>query len=478
MAFMGGLAGLGAAPGGFVDMTRKLTEEDQRQQELGLGDQKMALNEQTLARGAHGLGQLGVEDAGTAALGRALAAAGIDPSVLGQSPGMPDGAMAPAPGQPSTPSIGPSAGTPPGSPIGDRFGTWDQTNTPAGLPATVPQGRQINGSQSPSAPVGGPPLAPGGTPPGSPAPGGGSPGGAPPGGGMLQGGGFDLQTVAAKIMQANPGIEKNPQVLMSAITKAAPLLNMQAKQELAQARLDLQNSQLDLKAQTAGMNDETRRRGQNPDAVAVSKFLEANPGATPEQIAAYRQTLRSQGTGQPTATQLKMDESARRVDVVDNVITDALGSLKTGYQNGEYLTGVGGKTQRVAEVLQNLSGWSDKTAANNFAQKLEILKTMAPQILAGTARTSKDERARVDRIIRGLDYGDTSQITVADLQYLQNVVKQLRPATSGAKSAPSQTGGTTPAGTPRGNPDDAFRAKAKAEGYTDDQIDTFLKNRK
>lgn len=476
MAFMGGLAGLGAAPGGFVDMTRKLTEEDQRQQELLLGEDRHALNQQALTRGQFGLAGSSDDVLGTEALGRALAAAGMSPAALtgGVGPGMPDGAMAPPPGAPSTPSIGPSAGTPPGSPIGDRFGTWDQTNTPAGLPATVPQGRQINGSQSPS---GEPPLAAGGTPPGPMPPGGGAPGGAP-GDGRGFSGGFDLQTVAAKILEANPGLEKNPRVLMAALVKAAPLLNMQAKQELAQARIDLQNSQLDLKAQTAGMTDETRRRGQNPDAVAVSKFLEANPGASPEQIAAYRQTLRAQGSGQPTATQLKLDESARRVDVVDNVITDALGSLKTGYQNGEYLTGVGGKTQRVAEVLANLSGWSDKTAANNFAQKLELLKTMAPQILAGTARTSKDERARVDRIIRGLDYGDTSQITVADLQYLQQVIKQLRPATSGAKTAPSQTGGTTPGGTARGGADDAFRAKAKAEGYTDDQISEFLKNRK
>ena len=462
MAFMGGLAGLGATPGGFVDMTRKLTEEDQRQQELGLGDQRMLLNEQQLARGSHGLGQLGVEDEGTAALGRALQAAGMSPSAM---TGMPDGAMAPPPGAPSTPSVGPSAGTPPGTPIGDRFGTWDQTNTPAGLPATVPQGRQINGSQSPS---GGPPLAQGEPPPGPTPPGTGS-GGAP--GGMLQGGGFDLQTVTSKILQSNPGIR--PEVLMSALAKAAPLLNQQAKMELAQARIQLQQDQLASRQGTADQANQTKRDLAAPDVKAFNSFMAQNPDATPEQQAAFRQSLRSSGSG-PSATQLKMDETARRIDVIDGITTDALQSLKSGYANGDYLVGVGGKTQRVSEVLSNLSGWSDQTAANNFAQKLELLKTMAPQVLAGTARTSKDERARVDRIIRGLDAGDTSQITIADLQYLQNVVKQLRPATSGAKTAP-QAGGITPGGN---DPMAAQRAAAKAAGYTDEQIDAYLKKRK
>lgn len=474
MAFMGGLAGLGAAPGGFVDMTRKLTEEDQRQQELLLGGDKHLLNQQALTRGQFGLAGASDDVAGTEALGRALAAAGMSPDALTGGPGPqgPGGSMAMPPGAPSTPSIGPSAGTPPGSPIGDRFGTWDQTNTPAGLPATVPGGGgQINGSQSPSAPAGGPPPASGGTPPGTSPPGTGTPGGGPP---VLPGGGFDLQSVAAKILQANPGIEKNPRIFMSALTKAAPLLNQQAKMELAQARLQLQSDSLDLRSVQAQRQDETKRDLAAPDTKAFNSFMAQNPNATAGEQAQFRQSLRAQGG--PSATQLKLDETARRIDVVDGVVTDALQSLKTGYQNGDYLTGVGGKTQRVSEVLANLSGWSDKTAANNFAQKLELLKTMAPQILAGTARTSKDERARVDRIIRGLDVGDTSQITVADLQYLQNVVKQLRPATSGAKTAPQQ-GGTTPGGIAQ-NSDAAFRTKAKAEGYTDEQIDAFLKARK
>lgn len=309
----------------------------------------------------------------------------------------------------------------------------------------------------------------------------------------MSGGGFDLRTVTSKILESNPGIK--PQVLMSALEKAAPLLNQQAKMELAQARIELQQRGLDVRQQIAadnnasradiaagnnasregiaGGNNQTKRDLAVPDVKAFNSFMAQNPDATPEQQAAFRQSLRSSGSG-PSATQLKMDETARRIDVIDGITTDALQSLKSGYANGDYLVGVGGKTQRVSEVLSNLSGWSDQTAANNFAQKLELLKTMAPQVLAGTARTSKDERARVDRIIRGLDAGDTSQITIADLQYLQNVVKQLRPATSGAKTAP-QAGGITPGGN---DPMAAQRAAAKKAGYTDEEIDAYLKKRK
>jgi len=479
MAFMGGLAGLGATPGGFVDMTRKLTEEDQRQQELGLGDQRMLLNEQQLARGSHGLGQLGVEDEGTAALGRALQAAGMSPAALtgagGPGPGMPDGAMAPSPGAPSGPAqVGPSAGTPPGSPIGDRFGQWDQTTTPSGaLPATRPS----------AAPGGGPPLAPGGSPPGPTPPGTGS-GGAP---GLMSGGGFDLRTVTSKILESNPGIK--PQVLMSALEKAAPLLNQQAKMELAQARIELQQRGLDVRQQIAadnntsradiaagnnasregiaGGNNQTRRDLAGGATKAFSSFMEANPNATPDEQAAYIRSLKPAAA--ETATSIKNRELANKYDVATDQIDDALNLIKSAYKNGTHVTGAGGAAYRLKEIGSNYAGWSDKTAANNFETIISQLKLSTPGLLtSGGGKTSKDERARIDKIVRGLGAGDTSQISVSDLQYLQKSLKSLRPVTVAPRAvAPAGGGGA----------DDA-RAKAKAQGYTDEQIDQFLKNRK
>lgn len=317
----------------------------------------------------------------------------------------------------------------------------------------------------------------------------------------MMSGGFDLGTVASKILEANPGIaQKNPRAFMAALEKAAPLLNQQAKMELAQARIELQQHGLDVRQQIAadnnqsradiaasnnasregiaGGNNQTRRDLAGPDVVAIQRYQQENPNATAADIAAYRQTLRTQGV--ETATSIKNRELANKYDVATGQIDDALDLIRKGFKNGEDVTGAKGQAYRLKEIGTNLAGWSDQTQANRFEAIVNQLKLSTPGLLtSGGGKTSKDERARIDKIVRGLSLGDTSQITVGDLKYLQESLKALRPVSTNQPTRAQSPGGIpTGGGAAPASGDAALRAKAKAQGYTDEQIDQFLKNRK
>lgn len=61
-------------------------------------------------------------------------------------------------------------------------------------------------------------------------------------GGMPQ---LDLQSLVQRIQKTSPGLP--PQAMVSALTRAAPLLNVQGRQELAQLRMQMQQQGMDLK---------------------------------------------------------------------------------------------------------------------------------------------------------------------------------------------------------------------------------------
>lgn len=157
----------------------------------------------------------------------------------------------PMPGQPSMPmprppvapvavAQPPQTATPPQAPQqggGSAFG---------GLAGWAPGERPIGISQPPAPPAPPPAVGAGGPPPVPSGAGGGptqQP--APPqtdANGMPQ---MDLRSLASRIQQANPGLP--PQAMVAALTRAAPLLSMQGKAELAQMRLEMQKQNLDLR---------------------------------------------------------------------------------------------------------------------------------------------------------------------------------------------------------------------------------------
>jgi len=201
---------------------------------------------------------------GREALGRALFMAGVPGAQ--PMPGTPAGGpMPPPPGAPSMPSA-PASPTLPGADVG------------GGMPgqASVPQPPS---SGAPPVPVAGPQL--------------------------------DLQTVIARIQQANPGIK--PAVLMSALERAQPILSQQAKQELAMLRMEFQQQSLEQRRVIAEQGLEIRRAAEDRRTQQGDRRLELA-----EKVADINAELRRLAEERRTAQgdrRLALDEEIRRKNV-------------------------------------------------------------------------------------------------------------------------------------------------------------------
>ena len=144
----------------------------------------------------------------------------------------------------------------------------------------------------------------------------------------------------------------------------------------------------------------------------------------------------------PSATEIKITNQAQRYDVATQTIDDAFKDIKTALKSGLSPTGAGGKARSLQEVLGTLSGLSDSTVANQFKQKIELLRAEVPRLLTGGAGAymNKEEQARVTRIVRGLELGDTTQITVDDLDYLKKHLGALKPKAGVIKPKEEKSG--------------------------------------
>jgi len=128
--------------------------------------------------------------------------------VLGAALTGQQGPQAPAPGQPSVP------------------------NAPAPPTAIPPQG-------APAVPQGGPPAAP--QPPSAAG------GGAPE---------ISLPALTARILQTAPGVRNHPEILIAALERAAPMLDRQGKEDLAEERKKFTEQRIEIARQR--MEEATR----------------------------------------------------------------------------------------------------------------------------------------------------------------------------------------------------------------------------
>lgn len=236
---------------------------------------------------------------GMQALGRAFQMP-QQPPTIAPIPGIgQQGPQPPPPGQSSAPAAGPpppgpsvGGGGPPspfsgggGGPVPPGFAQAGQASGPQLADAfarlRAGQGQPMGGFQpqqgpqpaafapppqmAPQRPQMAPPQ-PQGPPPGMQQGGGGpGPQQGPPGQqqGMPQ---LDLQSLISRINQANPGLP--PQAMVAALTRAAPLLNVQGRQELMMLRQQMQAQQLELRRDRLDFDREKlddARRAQKPD---------------------------------------------------------------------------------------------------------------------------------------------------------------------------------------------------------------------
>lgn len=167
--------------------------------------------------------------------------------------------------------------------------------------------------------------------------------------------------------------------------------------------------------------------------------------------------------GKPvTSTQRALAEKGQSYASAISTIDDAMSAIAKGHAEGKNVVGLVGKARGINEIAGNIAGWTDATTRNDFVQKIQILRTQLPKLLTGSTVSSKDERARLNQILQGLEAGSTKQATFADLKYLKEKLTQLAPALSANTNqgdirasrnvTPAPSGGAPPAGggTPAG----------------------------
>lgn len=296
---------------------------------------------------------------------------------------------------------------------------------------------------------------------------------AMPGGMQALQGKLDWRTVATMLVQSNPTAK--PEWIAGAVTKLAPLMRADSVEqwkavELQMQQMRHQESVRQFDTREKRLNDEAQyQRGRpdtpvNPDAAAMDAYLKANPGATPQQIAEYRQTLRT-----PSASSIRAADVERTKAGVLTGIDEAIEMLDAEIKGGPTVTGPMGMARRLGlEAIGEYTGISSKSPASLYETKINLLKNQIPRVLAGTSRTSKDERDKLDTILRGLS--PTSQPKQARDALLQ--VKRTLELSSGGAGAEQPRATERPSG---GKPIDAkVRSLAagamQRNGWTREQV--------
>lgn len=176
-------------------------------------------------------------------------------------------------------------------------------------------------------------------------------------------------------------------------------------------------------ATIAGANE----RNQNTVAGANQRNTATNDRAL--QVSRERNEMaRWLADGKPiTSTQERLSEKAGRYDSASKTIDDAISDVAKGHKEGKNVVGLGGAIRGVYEIANNIGGWSDDTRRAAFVQKIELLRATLPRLLTQSAISNKDERARMQQILQGLEKGSTKQATFKDLVYLKEKLGELAP---------------------------------------------------
>jgi hypothetical protein len=286
-------------------------------------------------------------------------------------------------------------------------------------------GRALTGAQPPPAPNPGQPLAP---PPGqasvpnAPSPGQvptpqapvpvqqAPPAAGPPGAPVAQGGGglpeISLEALTKRILQTTPQVQGHPEILMAALERAAPLLDRQSKEDLAELRKKMQEQRLQQTGELAQARIEA--------AKAAEAGKQGRFDAREARLAASTAVRQDQGYQR---LQLQADALAQRAQ-------------QTGDRQalGQWRATVDALHKRATEIIQSNSVNSNLSKADKDA-------LLAEQRSAYEAQIS----AMRDRIGASTPTGGTAAPGAPAAPKVQGQVPQ---------NAPLVTGGAPAADTP------------------------------
>lgn len=87
-------------------------------------------------------------------------------------------------------------------------------------------------------------------------------------------------------------------------------------------------------------------------------------------------------------------------------------------------TGVGGMASRAIETVGNATGMTNDTSSHDLQSTIAELQLKLAPIMAKGSRTAKDQREKIEQIVRGMKPGDTDQNTISALDSLAAEVRK------------------------------------------------------
>jgi hypothetical protein len=140
------------------------------------------------------------------------------------------------------------------------------------------------------------------------------------------------------------------------------------------------------------------------------------------------QTDQAKQTDKTTRTTAKDAKKGEELTALNADIDKAIEMV----QNNAMVTGAGGMVRRVGEVAGNVTGISSDTTAHDFESMISAIELKAAHAVSGDNRTAKDQRERIDKIVRGLKLGATKENTISSLRQLKEIISADGPAPQAA----------------------------------------------
>jgi hypothetical protein len=323
----------------------------------------------------------------------------------------------PQPGQPPMPQPGGPPMPPPGQPPAPP----PQMPMQQGQQQPMPQARPPMPVQPGAAP---PPTMPqqpmGGAPAGPPQMPGGQPGGQP---GMQGQPTLDWRVVFQKVQQANP--DAPPQVLAAAVDKFLPLMSQMAQQQWREVSQQLRAMQIQ-------QGEERVRQGEERIA-----GTQANLGERQREFDIRERRLESSAA-------IRQDQGWQRLEIQKQQLERQITEGNNKQLLGQWRAVLDAQHKRAMEIIQSSSGFS----ALDPKEKKALLDEQ-----------NKAYNEAIERM-RSTMGSSTGSGGTSDM-----------PGPKAQEAAPKST--AVPGTTPKAGFD---RDAAKKAGYTDAEIDEYLKN--
>ena len=176
-----------------------------------------------------------------------------------------------------------------------------------------------------------------------------------------------------------------------------------------------------------------------------AKELINDEGLQPQEAVnrAFAEAKQSGGLRNIEPEKKPKDQAASIIEDLRGQIASARAARGTGRGLNKMIrrlpiTGVGGYVRRFDETIAQNVWDSEEDGAKQFRASIQTLRTMAPKLITGSARSAKDEREMTKDIVPGLEPGASETSTLRALDKLDALLH----GTLGTDREPGRSGPT------------------------------------